>query len=238
MRGQSQESGDKVRFGVFEADLRTGELRKHGIRIRLQGQPFKILAALLERPGELVTRDELQKRIWGAQTIGDFDHSLGTAIKKLRDALGDSAETPRYVETLAKRGFRFILPVETIEPQVVGRVLAPAVELPELRPSQPVPEPVGPAPVQNRRNLRIVLAGLIGTPVVAFLLWSWFAPQSPPILRFTKITSSDRIFPGQISLERFPGLGTDGVRIYFPEVENGRIVLAYTSLTGGETHIF
>ena len=105
----------KVRFGVFEVDLRTGELRKHGIRIKLQDQPFQILALLLERPGEIVTREELQNKLWPADTFVDFDVGLNTAIKRLRDALGDSAESSRYVETLPRRGYRFIAVAQRIE---------------------------------------------------------------------------------------------------------------------------
>ena len=102
---------ESVRFGLFEFDPQSGELRKQGIRIRLQGQPVEILSMLLARPGELVTRDELQKKLWPADTFVDFDRSLNAAIKRLRAALGDSAETPRFVETLARRGYRFIAPV-------------------------------------------------------------------------------------------------------------------------------
>src|SRR5690349_14569177 len=105
----------RIRFGVFETDLRAGELRKCGIRIKLQSQPFKLLAILLSHAGEIVTREELQRQIWGAETVVNFDHSLGTAVNKVREALGDSAENPRYIETLAKRGYRFIAPVERLE---------------------------------------------------------------------------------------------------------------------------
>lgn len=103
-----------VRFGVFEADLRTGELRKNGMKVRLQDQPFQVLAALLERPGEMVGREELRQRLWPADTFVDFDHSLNTAINKLREALGDSAGSPRFIETLARRGYRFLAPVEVL----------------------------------------------------------------------------------------------------------------------------
>lgn len=97
-----------VRFGVFEVDLRAGELRKHGLRIKLQEQPFRVLALLLERAGEIVTREELQKKLWPSDTFVDFDHGLNKAINKIREALGDSADRPRYIETLARRGYRFI----------------------------------------------------------------------------------------------------------------------------------
>jgi len=102
----------RVHFGVFELDLRSGELRKHGIKIKLHDQPFKVLAMLLERPGEVVAREQLRQRLWPADTFVDFDVGLNSAIKKLRDALGESTEAPRYVETLRRRGYRFIGPVE------------------------------------------------------------------------------------------------------------------------------
>jgi len=105
----------RVRFGAFEVDLGSGELRKHGVKIKLQDQPFQILALLLERPGEVVTRDELQHKLWAADTFVDFDTGLNTAIKRLRDALGDSAESPRFVETLPRRGYRLIASVERID---------------------------------------------------------------------------------------------------------------------------
>src|SRR5438105_15151964 len=100
------------RFGVYEADANTGELRKSGVRLRLQEQPFQVLLMLLERPGELVTREEIRQRLWPADTFVDFDHSLNTVINKLRETLGDSASNPRFVETLARRGYRFIAPVQ------------------------------------------------------------------------------------------------------------------------------
>jgi DNA-binding winged helix-turn-helix (wHTH) protein len=95
-----------IRFGVFEVDLRTGELRKSGIKLRLSSQPFQVLAILLERPGEVITREELQKRIW-PDTFVDFEHNLNTAVNKIREVLGDSAENPRFVETVPRRGYRF-----------------------------------------------------------------------------------------------------------------------------------
>jgi len=101
-----------LRFGVFELDLRAGELRKHGLKVRLQEQPLQVLEMLVEHPGEVVSREELQKKLWPADTFVDFDHGLNKAINKLRDALGDSAESPRYVETVARRGYRFLVEVK------------------------------------------------------------------------------------------------------------------------------
>jgi cholera toxin transcriptional activator len=108
-----QNNSRVARFGVFELDLSAGELRKSGVKLRLQGQPFQVLTLLLERAGDVVTREELRQKLWPSDTFVDFDHSLNTAINKVREALGDSATSPRYVETLARRGYRFIAPVES-----------------------------------------------------------------------------------------------------------------------------
>src|ERR1700704_31341 len=104
-----------VRFGVFEVDIAAGELRKSGVRLRLQEQPFQVLAVLLDHAGKVVTREDLRQRVWPADTFVDFDHSLNTAVNKIREALGDSATSPRFVETLARRGYRFIAPVNGME---------------------------------------------------------------------------------------------------------------------------
>jgi len=109
--GDKEQSNGQTRFGVFEVDPHSGELRKGGLRVKLQDQPFKVLLALLERPGEVVSRDELRLRIWPNESFGDFDHAVNVAVAKLRTALGDSADSPRYVETLHRRGYRFIFPV-------------------------------------------------------------------------------------------------------------------------------
>src|SRR5713226_5893703 len=100
-----------LRFGIFEVDLRSSELRKKGVRIKLRDQPFQVLKLLLQRSGELVTREELQSQIWPEDTFVDFDNGLNTSINKLREALGDSADNPRFIETLPRRGYRFITPV-------------------------------------------------------------------------------------------------------------------------------
>ena len=105
------QNGSNVRFGVFEANLASAELRKNGQKIKLQEQPFQVLTILLENPGEVVTREQFRATLWPADTFVDFDHGLNAAIKRLRDALGDSADSPRFVETLARRGYRFIAPV-------------------------------------------------------------------------------------------------------------------------------
>jgi DNA-binding winged helix-turn-helix (wHTH) protein len=104
----SQSASPLIRFGPFEADLRTQELRKHGVRLHLPGQSFQILKMLLERPHDLVTRDELRRALWPSDTFVDFDHNLNAAVKRLRAALGDSADEPSLIETLPRRGYRFI----------------------------------------------------------------------------------------------------------------------------------
>src|SRR5438270_13905105 len=101
-----------ARFGIYELDFAAGELRKNGVKLRLQEQPLQILAALLERAGDVVTREELRRRLWPSDTFVDFDHSLNTAINKVRETLGDVASSPRYVETVARKGYRFIAPVQ------------------------------------------------------------------------------------------------------------------------------
>jgi len=248
---------EKFRFGVFEADLRAGELRKYGVRIRLQRQPFNILAALLERPGDLVTREELRQRIWGPDTVVDFDHSLGTAINKLREALSDSAETPRYVETLAKRGFRFIAPVEHLNAPASRDQEEPAagVAVAELHPAKTAepavlaPEPVARVVAQvtpqaiapPRRISAAWLAGVFGLLLIvtgASWMWSMSQPRHASPVAFRAITSDYHVYPGQISIERFPGVATDGLRIFFPELQNGRVGLASVLVGGGDTHSF
>ena len=150
------------RFDVFELDTRTGELRKRGAKVRLKGQPLLVLAVLLERAGDLVTREELRDQIWPADTFVDFDHSLHNAIARLRDVLGDSPEKPRYIETLPRRGYRFIAPVEKLP--------APGTQsTPESEPVSAPPEPV----VQTRSRPFAAIVGsvfLIVAIAVAILL--------------------------------------------------------------------
>jgi DNA-binding winged helix-turn-helix (wHTH) protein len=124
------------RFGLFEADAHTGELRKQGRRLPFQGQPLQVLLVLLERPGELVSRTELQQRLWPDGTFVDFDHGLNTAINKIREALGDSASSPRFVETLARRGYRFIAPVEPVTGDDVVAPPGPASDTKAVRPAE------------------------------------------------------------------------------------------------------
>jgi len=132
----------KLRFSSFEVDLDSGELRKNGLRIKLPDQAFKVLAALLEQAGEVVTREQLQQKLWPADTLVDFDHGLNKAINRVREALCDSASTPRFLETLPRRGYRFIAEIRPVP--------APA-EPPATPVISAVPRPVGPAPFDRKR---------------------------------------------------------------------------------------
>jgi len=104
----------RYRFGIFDADIATGELRRRGMRVKLNAQPFQVLCMLLERPGELITREEISRELWPDGTFVDFDHGVNSAVNRIREALGDTAGSPRFVETLARRGYRFVAPVERI----------------------------------------------------------------------------------------------------------------------------
>ena len=130
-------SAPRYRFGAFEADAVTGELRRQGIRVRLNAQPFQVLMMLLERPGDLLTREEISRRLWPEGTFVDYEHGVNSAVNRIREALRDTASNPRFVETLARRGYRFVAPVERI-----GPMEAPATPpLEDLSPATTDPEP-------------------------------------------------------------------------------------------------
>ncbi len=143
--------GKVVRFGAFEVDLIAGELRKNGTRIRLQEQPLRVLTMLLERPGEMVAREDLHSKLWPSDTFVDFDHGLNTAVNKLREALGDAAANPRFVQTVARRGYRFIAPVQ------MNGSLPGIVEGPAPAPDAPLPHPPAPSnpPIKLHPELEI-----------------------------------------------------------------------------------
>jgi cholera toxin transcriptional activator len=156
-----------ARFGIFELDLAAAELRKNGVKLRLQEQPFQVLALLLERAGDLVTREELRQKLWPADTFVDFDHSLNTAINKLRERLGDSASSPRYIETLARRGYRFIAPVQTEVQNSAADAIQSAAEALPTTPLHPDLE----VPIPNRGLTR----GLFALAQVTYLIFYWVA---------------------------------------------------------------
>ncbi len=175
---ENQQVAGRLRFGVFELDLRSGELRKHGLLVRLQEQPFQVLTMLVENSGEVVTREDLQKKLWPANTFVDFDHGLNKAINKIRDALGDSAESPRFVETVARRGYRFLAEVKSahgvpVRSELVARVHPAA----GTRPSLPLES-------DTRKDHLPSLAWKILVPVLlvliaAFAAWTFHFRNSP-----------------------------------------------------------
>src|SRR5574339_338332 len=151
---EEHQASRRVSFGVFDIDLQTGELRKQGLRVRLQRQPFEVLALLIDRAGDVVTREELQQKLWPANTFVDFDHGLNKAINKIRLALGDSADAPRFVETVARRGYRFLADV---------RVSPPPIAMPS--PAVAAPDP--PVPVVAPAELPVAAAWPTRTSLVA-----------------------------------------------------------------------
>jgi len=251
----SIESKSKMTFGLFEVNLQSGELLKAGKKIKIQSQPFKVLTALLEHPGQVVSREELQLRLWGRDTIVDFDHSLGTAINKIREALGDSADNPRFIQTLARRGYRFIAPVgysnalaengqpsDSAEdiPSPGDRQSTPKVEAVSIPLAPPVLDASPPAAldIRVRREFRpeiyaacgaVVTAGILG---LCLLLGGSATNRAP--LRMTQITHNGRISPGAPSMESLPSTATDGVHIFTPMIENGRTMLSQIFIAGGD----
>ena len=238
-----EKTATRFRFGLFEADADSGELRKSGIRIRLQAQPFRVLVCLLERPAEVVTREEIQQRLWGNDTIVDFDHSLGTAINKLREALGDSAENPRFIETLARRGYRFLAPVTVVGAGETNRASV-QVAFPDspVAGTEPVLAPaeatgaVGPA-ARPKSRVRLAVGLLVGCLLVAVGVIAGMAARTsyPAPPHISQVTFSGRVGPGDPQFESFAGTATDGSRIYFSEIENGRSMLAQALIADGET---
>ena len=149
-------TGRIARFGVFEVDVASGELRKSGVRVRLQEQPFQLLLFLLEHPGTLLTREALRQKLWAEDTFVDFDHSLNTAVNKIREALRDSASGPRYVETVARRGYRFVAPVNWIQ----AAESPAAAASPDFHPQLEIPLPH-----------RALVRGLFGALQVMYLVF-------------------------------------------------------------------
>jgi len=208
-----------IRFGTFELNLQTGELRQQGQKLKLQEQPFQVLAALLERPGEVVTREELRSKLWPVDTFVDFDHSLNAAIKRLRDALGESADAPIFIETLARRGYRFIAPVDgSLSPNTVG--IAPALEPSKSHPRHRV------------RPWMFAMASLVIAAAAILLFVSREvvpAPNAQP--RLVPLTT----YPGR---EYEPALAPNGNRVAFawsgPDVPIGRTASIYIKQIGEE----
>ncbi len=211
----------RLRFGVFEADLAAWELRRSGVRVRLQTQPFKVLAALLAHPGAVVTREDLQQQLWSSGTNVDFDHSLGIAVNKLREALGDSAENPRFIETLARRGYRFIAPVAVVDE-------------PPASP-QPAPEPASPA-APSARRLRPWPVAAVALACLCLLLAAalFLRPPARVPWRVSEVTHTGLVMTNDVDLESLSSSVSDGARIYFSQLHNGAPELSEALTSNGE----
>jgi TolB-like protein/DNA-binding winged helix-turn-helix (wHTH) protein/Flp pilus assembly protein TadD len=182
---EDQRDRGRLRFGVFELDLRAGELRKHGMRVRLQEQPFQVLATLLDHPGEVVTREELQKKLWPADTFVDFDHGLNKTINKIREALGDSAESPRFVETVARRGYRFLAEVKVVDAAPVRSSELPTQPEPSAetreRPDPAVKPTPKPVPFSLALKISVFVVLLAMASLASWRLDFWKHPS--PVIR-------------------------------------------------------
>lgn len=207
------------RFGPFELDLSSGELRKDGARVALQDQPLQVLVALTDRPGELVHRDELRRQLWPADTYVDFEHGLNAAVKRLRDALGDSADVPRFVETLPRRGYRFVA-------EIVGARVVADTE----------PQSASPPAWHRARGPRAIVIVLVASAVAALagaiVVLRLRQPQMPRVGEYRQITRQDVLFPPFPS--ELPIL-SDGPRIYFTEFVNGRLFVRQVTAAGGHS---
>ncbi len=244
----------KFRFGVFEADPQSGELRKSGIRIRIQSQPFQILQLLLERSGEVVSREEIQARFWEENSMVDLDQSLATAIHKIRACLGDSVTQPRYIETLARSGYRFIAPVTILDPALragdptarerdsaqsaAATVIPGGAPEREQAPALTAVSPTLASLPNSRRNGLVAL--VLGVCITLFTVAAYFAgvhasQPAAPITRVVPITSSGKAAPAETGLEGYSEMATDGSRVYFPEISEGRVELAEVAAAGGDT---
>jgi TolB-like protein/DNA-binding winged helix-turn-helix (wHTH) protein/Flp pilus assembly protein TadD len=210
----------RLRFGVFEADFRTGELTKHGKRVRLQEQPFQLLVMLLDKPGELVTREELHAKLW-PQTIVDFDHGLNKAISKIREALGDSAENPRFVETVARRGYRFLADVAVVHDEQPGTGDPTAGE--DTRPFG-----LFAADRSTRRLPRAVVLRLVGVGVAlalaVYLSWNLYPrKQSLPPIRSLAVLPLKNL-SGDASQDYFADGMTDELITHLGQINTLRVI--------------
>jgi len=251
---QAPVANSRLSFGLYEVDLQSGEMWKAGYRIKLQSQPFKVLTVLLERPGQIVSREELQLRLWGKDTVVDFDHSLGTAINKIREALGDSAENPHFIETLSRRGYRFLAPVTYLAKEPAAPLRAGATTtihrplIPDVFDLQTVVDnssgetetEVSPSRLATARTVAILRGGLrwvvLAAVVCAALVVGYFAglsrsPVAPA--HITQITRNGHLAPGADHMEDLAASATDGIRLFASTIESGKSGLVAVSLTGG-----
>ena len=210
----------RVVFRPFEVDFRTGELRKNGVRIRLQAQPFRILEMLVEHPGDVVTRDELKNKLWPAATFGDFDHGLNKAVNKIREALNDSAPNPRFIETVARRGYRFIAAVTVVdEPPRTVELLSGEEDEAKRRIERPA-ENVPVRPRVSKRFAWTVLGSCAALILAVIVMWRREAPAHRP--------------SGIRSLAVLPleNLSSDATQEYFADGMTDELITALGTIGG------
>jgi TolB-like protein/DNA-binding winged helix-turn-helix (wHTH) protein len=228
---QTDLSRRNLKFGVFEADIRTGELTKLGRRVRLQEQPFQLLAMLLERPGELVTREQLHLKLWPETTV-DFDHGLNKAISKIRDALGDSAENPRFIETVARRGYRFLADVTVIDAAPTRIVTGDLAALQNPDPPSFDPPGLSDADTPPRGKLhslpwlRFGIAPVLAIALLA-ILYPWRHP--PPVIHSIVVLPLQNL-SGDPSQDSFADGMTDQLVTDLTQIRRLRVISSTMAL--------
>jgi Tol biopolymer transport system component/DNA-binding winged helix-turn-helix (wHTH) protein len=205
-----------VRFDVFEVDLRAGELRKEGRRIKLQEQPFRVLSLLLERSGEVVTREELRQKLWPADTFVDFDHGLNSAVARLREALRDSADRPRFIETIAKRGYRFIAPLNDAQPAIPAPSAGPAA--------------LNKTPLGSHAWGKMIGAVVFLTLVCAVGIWVFYGKNQDSPLALIEVVP----LVGLRGFQATPAFSPDGSLVAFRQSDGAHNTGIYTAVVGGD----
>ncbi len=224
--------GDKqVRFGPFQLDAQCGQLRKKGIGLKLQGQPVQILELLLEKPGELVTREEIRQHLWSSDTFVDFDHSLNTAMQRLRQALGDEAETPHYIETIPKRGYRFIGEVERVEEKPEPSPAAGVADQTAVKIAATLVDAAASTSQRSSalRRWRIALISVTTLLICAVVGYVVTRPSPVP-----QIVGSRAITKTKFRKLSLPNLVTDGKSVYFQEIRPSGLATMQVGVSGGE----
>jgi TolB-like protein/DNA-binding winged helix-turn-helix (wHTH) protein/Tfp pilus assembly protein PilF len=227
-----------VRFGVFEVDLRAGELRKKGVKIRLQGQPYMLLVTLLKEHGEVVTREQLRRALWPEDTFVDFDHSLGTAINKLREVLGDSASNPRFVETLHRRGYRFIAPVVAVGEGEDAPVVSedpPIDQAPAIGESTEAGDPTpAPLPPAWPRRLKLLAIAVV---VLSAGIAAWMFLSRPPLapIRSLAVLPLENL-SGEASQDYFSDGMTDELTTELGQISELRVISRTSAMTYKGAH--
>src|SRR5690349_10810674 len=231
-----------IRFGVFELDLRSGELQRQGRKIRLEGQPVKVLICLLENSGELVTREDLHRKLWPADTFVNFEHGLNAAVKRLRQALNDSADNPRFVETLPRRGYRFIAPMQAVAATGDESSVDPATATTEAPVARDVAEasdrdradlPTKTVTVVKRRRLRTWIGATIAAAVVCGTFAVWMPRPGihpPPVIRSLAVLPMENL-SGDASQDYFSDGMTDELITELGQIGGLRVISRTSVMT-------